>query len=439
MTSYTFKPAQGETLREADPYRPKPHVSYGLPFTEACAHHAVNTFHAKRIYIVISGSISRTPEWPALQDALKSQGCEIVGITADGIAPHTPWHQVYTLTRALIDTKPDLILAVGGGSITDGVKLARLFAPNGVTNDKDRLKLWEVIKPDVEREKRTGKTDADESVKPADIPIINVTTTLSGGEWTHYSGATDESNHKSLFGHSSMLTDLVVYDTALTLPVPERFWISTGVRAIDHLVEGLASVQEPPPGWDAEAVRQQFEDALRMILPSLFITKKDPKDLDARLGSLLATIPCPKAIQMGIGASHGIGHQLGPLGVGHGETSCILSPNVLKYNGKHGSELVRSRQERIKAAFWKEPAVAEVLKARGLEQDGSDAGDAFDAYLRELGMPRSLKSFGIRKDQFGALAEGSLRDIATQMNPVKLDKERVIEILEMAYESWDER
>lgn len=82
------------------------------------------------------------------------------------------------------------------------------------------------------------KRGADpEGVKPATIPCINVPTSLSGREWTKLGGATDEAGHKSLYGHSSMFADLVIYDPALTIPVPERFWISSGVRAIDHCVE----------------------------------------------------------------------------------------------------------------------------------------------------------------------------------------------------------
>ena len=76
-----------------------------------------------------------------------------------------------------------------------------------------------------------------------------------------------------------------------------------------------------------------------------------------------------------VGASHGIGHQLGPLGVGHSETSCILLPAVLSYNARANSE----KQEKVKNIIWSDETVVQVLKKAGLEKDESNAGDALDA------------------------------------------------------------
>ncbi|KAL7952182.1 hypothetical protein V8C34DRAFT_299919 [Trichoderma compactum] len=41
-------------------------------------------------------------------------------------------------------------------------------------------------------------------------------------------------------------------------------------------------------------------------------------------------------LRLGVGASHGIGHQLGTYGIGHGGTSVILMPSVHKHNYAHG-------------------------------------------------------------------------------------------------------
>jgi alcohol dehydrogenase class IV len=47
-----------------------------------------------------------------------------------------------------------------------------------------------------------------------------------------------------------------------------------------------------------------------------------------------------------MGASHAIGHQLGPLGVGHGETSCVMLPAVCKFNAAKKANV--ERQEKCK-------------------------------------------------------------------------------------------
>jgi alcohol dehydrogenase class IV len=134
-----------------------------------------------------------------------------------------------------------------------------------------------------------------------------------------------------------------------------------------------------------------------------------------------------------MGGSHGIGHQLGPLGVGHGETTCVMLPWVLKYNYIHGNPAVRSRQEKVLAVLWSESIVAEMLKERGLKEGTATAGDVIGAIVSELGMPRTLKDVNVTKDKLDGLAENSLKDRCLPTNPIPLeDKESVLEILNMA-------
>lgn len=422
-------PAPGETYQLANPNVPKPYLSYGLPFDQAAAWHAQNTFRASRIYVVVSKTISRTKDWATLQNTLGQSN--IVGVRP-GIRPHTPWDEVLELAADLNKTQADLVITLGGGSITDGVKLARLFAANNVLTHEARRALWDKTKADFD-----NKADPDD-VASATVPCIFIPTSLSGGEWTRYSGATDTKGHKTLYVHTSMLADLVIYDPALTIPLPDKYWFSTGVRAIDHCVEGLSSINAVDQHVDdADSIRDALATALHKILPNLLLLKtRDYHDLDARLQCQLATVPCPRAIIVGVGPSHGIGHQLGPLGVGHGETSCILLPNVLKFNWKYGDDLVRQRQERVRKIFWSEPALRELFERKGLKEDSADAGDLLDVYLRELGMPRTLKGMGIQEEQFDSLAEGSLKDPCTVNGPVKVGNEQVLEILHMAWDNW---
>ena len=99
----------------------------------------------------------------------------------------------------------------------------------------------------------------------------------------------------------------------------------------------------------------------------------------------------------------GIGHQLGPMGVGHGETSCILLPAVCKYNKSVNAK----QQQKVKNVLCSEPEVLEVVKNAGLNEE-AELGDMLDAIFRFLGMPRSLKDFDIGEDKLGPLAENSL-------------------------------
>ena len=77
-----------------------------------------------------------------------------------------------------------------------------------------------------------------------------------------------------------------------------------------------------------------------------------------------------KNVRAGIpmGGSHAIGHQLGPMGVGHGVTSCIMCPAVMKWNVHHGKDIpeIQTKQDKIREILWSEPAVSELFKKAGL-------------------------------------------------------------------------
>lgn len=136
-----------------------------------------------------------------------------------------------------------------------------------------------------------------------------------------------------------------------------------------------------------------------------------------------------------MGASHAIGHQLGPLGVGHGETSCIMLPHVLKYNYLHSSpsSSIHTNQQKVLSVLWAQPTTFSMLISRGLNRETADAGEVIGALVSELGMPRTLREVGVGEDKLDNLAENSMKDRWLPTNPVRLtEKGMVMEILRMA-------
>lgn len=111
--------APGENYQLAFPGKPKPHISFGLPFTAACSHHVKNTYRASKVYVIVSNSISKTENFSELQ---KSLGNKIVGVRK-GIKPHTPWDDVLAITKDIQAKGTDLIITLGAGSLTDGAKV----------------------------------------------------------------------------------------------------------------------------------------------------------------------------------------------------------------------------------------------------------------------------------------------------------------------------
>lgn len=222
---------------------------------------------------------------------------------------------------------------------------------------------------------------------------------------------------------------IIILDPELSTTTPLHVWLSTGVRAVDHCVEALCAIEA--------SGANNAEQGLRRLLPNLLMTKEDPGNLEPRLICQLGAKDAISApLNMApMGASHGIGHQLGPLGVGHGETSCILLPAVCKFNKHVNAE----KQQQVLEILWSEDVVVRVLNKAGLKKETADLGDALDVIIRELGMPRTLKEVGVGHDKFEKLAVSSLKDRWCKTNPVPLrEKEQVMEILNMC-SGWEEQ
>lgn len=393
-----------------------PYITYGLRFDEACAFHISQTLNASRVYIIASKSLStQTSALRRLQHAL---GDKVVGVRI-GMTPHTHWNEVLEIAQDAAPNNPDCIVTLGAGSLTDAAKVIAWMLANDITSSEG-----------MERLLASGKDFTDPVLRHVAVP-----TSLSGGEYQSIAGVTrdDGSNRKCLFEPPTRNPSLVVLDPELTMTTPERIWLSTGIRAVDHCVETLCSLLSNEKG-DLEA-----EKGLLKLVPALIRTHKDPSDLDARFETMRGVIEAMSAVGSGVplGGSHAIGHQLGPLGVGHGETSCIMLPAVCKWNEKVGANV--DKQKYCRSVLLRSPIVKQLLEAKyGPSSENLskvDLGDMLDVIFRELGMPRTLKEVGVGRDKLEGLAENSLKDhwIQTNAKPIT-EKSQVMEILEMVVE-----
>ncbi|KAB8230731.1 alcohol dehydrogenase [Aspergillus alliaceus] len=402
-----------ETLRTAFADRPRPLLSYGVPFETAASKHINDIFHASRIYIICSGSLARNTD--VLVQLTASIGKDKIVGTRIGMKSHTYWSEILEIVHEARQTEADLLLTVGAGSLTDGAKVVAVALSNNVQTTSDLSKL-------------PSGPSQQPTLHPPQVPIISIPTTLSAGEYSNFAGATnDETQVKHAFQYPTKGPELVILDPKITTTTPDHIWLSTGIRAVDHCIETFVAVKNTSEKTDGLALH-----ALGLLVPGLLRCRVDREDVDARLQCQLGSVDAMAACTAGVelGASHGIGHQLGPLGVGHGETSCVLLPAVCKYNARHGAN--GERQERVKGFLLRQEAVREVLQRRGLDGEKVDLGDVLDAVIRELGMPRSLKDVGVGRDQLEQLAENSLHDRWCKTNPLPLtEKRQVLEILEM--------
>jgi maleylacetate reductase len=357
---------------------------------------------AGRIFLMASGTLNReTDEIQKVRDTLGNK----LAAEFDGMPPHTPRKAVIEATRIAREANADLIVSVGGGSATDGAKAVQLCLANDIRNP-DAMDLFRtVVRPD-------GTAGPSDAVKPPTVRQITVPTTLSGGEFSGISGVTDERTRtKELFRHPLIIPKAVILDPAVTMHTPEWLWLSTGIRAVDHCVEGICSGEAHAYG-DAQALQ-----GLALLARGLPRVKADPSDLDARLdcqmGTWLSMGPLSSGVPMG--ASHGIGYVLGAqFDIPHGHTSCIMLPAVMRWNKPVNAD----RQTLVSAAMGR---------------PGEDAADVLDEFIGGLGMPRSLAAVNIGPEHFVTLAEGAMGTPWVPRNPRKIDgPEQVREILELA-------
>ncbi|KAH1769108.1 hypothetical protein KXX62_002722 [Aspergillus fumigatus] len=404
-----------ETVRPAFADRPRPLLSYGIPFPEA-AHHVGDTFGASKIYIICSGSLARNTD--ALDRLVAALGPE----------------KVLEIVHDARRVEADLLLTLGAGSLTDGARRLSFFGGGRPLSPRGHALANNVQTASDLATLATGP-DQRVDVHAPTIPIISIPTSLSTGEYSDFAGATDDTTRrKHSFQAPTRGPQLVILDPDLATTTPPSIWLSTGIRAVDHCVETLCATTGKSETTDAHAMH-----ALELLVPGLLRCRHDPAghDRDARLqcqrGAVNAMATLTGGSSVELGASHGIGHQLGPLGVGHGETSCILLPAVCKFNARHGAN--REQQERVRDFLVRNAEVARVLRDRGVDASLADLGDVLDAVIRELGMPRSLKEVGVGRDALDELAANSLHDRWCKTNPVPLtEKKQVLEILEMAVE-----
>ncbi|KAH8810642.1 putative Fe-containing alcohol dehydrogenase [Xylogone sp. PMI_703] len=412
-----------EVTRPTFPWRKGGLVSYGLPFPELVAKH-VQRLEKERVFAVISASLEKSTG--SLSKLVEALGSKLVGSRV-GFPSHTPWNQVLALAQQIDECHADLVVTIGGGSITDGVKLAALALANNIHNleglDAMSAKLKAAMQHDIDYKSSTDPTD----VNPPTFSMINVPTTLSAGEFSPYAGGINPLDGvKKIFILQSLAADVVILDPEVAQNSPEWVWMSSGVRSIDHCVELLASLSKIDPETDEAAKK-----GLVLVARGLLKLRKDPMDKEARFETQLGSNYAMDGLCRGIhlGGSHAIGHQLGTMNVAHGVTSCVLSPSVMKYNSKVNWK----RQQLAFDALWSDGYIRETLSKRSITSD-NDLGDLLDGLFREYGVPRSLKEVGVEgEEKLSILAVRSLEDPWCRTNPIPLiSPEQVLEILKMA-------
>jgi maleylacetate reductase len=370
-------------------------VVFGRPAADAISEQ-MERLRAARAFLMVSGTLNRTTgEIEKIRERLGPRCAAIF----DAMPPHTPREAVIAATEQARSADADLIVTIGGGSITDGAKAVQLCLSNNIqtADGIDAIRAARGVAP---------------AIAAPSVRQISVPTTIAGGEFSAAAGVTNTRTRvKEMLRHKLAIPRAVILDPAITVHTPQWLFLSTGIRAVDHCVEGLCS-REAHPYADAQALK-----GLSMLAHGLPRVKASPYDIAARMdcqiGTWLSMGPLSAGVPMG--ASHGIGYVLGAAyDVPHGYTSCVMLPSVMRWNKPENAE----RQTLVSAAMG---------------HPGRDAAEVLDEFIRGLGLPRSLQEVRIGAEQFDRIAEQAMATPWIPRNPRKIDTPaQVREILRLA-------
>lgn len=286
--------------------------------------------------------------------------------TYNGCKQHVPSHTVDEAVAMAREREADAIISFGGGSPIDAAKIVA-------------LELLE-----------DGQTQAD-------MPQIAISTTLSAGEFTPFAGITDEATRvKGLRVDPRIVPKTIVLDPQVTLPTPRQLWSATGIKALDHAIEALWSVN-PQPVSDALAM-----EAIRKLHVSLPLSVKEPDNVEARGECQVAAWLSIFGLgNVGVRLSHIFGHQIGARwDVPHGVTSCITIPHCMRFLAPQ----TLPQQAKIAEAFGIQ------ANGRSAEAVAAEAAEVVDAFIDGFDVPRRLRDVGAKEDELSIVAQAVIEE-----------------------------
>jgi maleylacetate reductase len=238
-----------------------------------------------------------------------------------------------------------------------------------------------------------------------DLPQIVIPTTYAGSEMTQILGETS-GGIKTTQRTPKVLPEVVLYDPELTLTLPARISVTSGINAVAHAVEALYA-QDRNPLISLVAV-----ESIRSLVHSLPLIVQQPKDLSAREGALRGAWLAGFALgAVGMSLHHKLCHVLGgSFNLPHAETHTVILPHAVAYNALAEPAVMRS--------------IAELVGA-------TEAAQGLFELIGHLGAPQSLRELGLSEESIDQAADLAVKK--PYWNPRKLERAPIRETIRRAW------
>ncbi|MFI1564474.1 iron-containing alcohol dehydrogenase family protein [Streptomyces sp. NPDC020490] len=289
---------------------------------------------------------------------------------------------------------PSAVVALGGGSVLDAAKGIALLVgnPDAVAADADSL--WEA---------------AD------GLPLVAIPTTAGTGAETNGFGVIEDTAacRKVYIGHPSVKPRVALLDPELTVGLPAPATAATGIDALVHGIESLAS-----RGANPVSVAYATQ-AVTMVSGALPAAYRDGSDLDVRAALMMGAHLAGQALTLsGLGLVHGIGHALtAHTGTPHGVALAAVLEEVMEFS----APAARDAYEQAARAMRLAPP-ADGDWARAAVEGVREISGAVD-------VKRPLRDLGADRAMLRSIAAGAVADAVTKNAPRLPSESDVLEIL----------
>lgn len=379
---------------------------YFLPtrnvFGEGSAQEAgelAKTLKVKKILIVTDGFLAKNGMADSVSDIYRKAGIDthIFG----GAEPNPTDKNVADGIKVYQENDCNAIVSLGGGSSHDCAKGIGLVVSNG-----GNIRDFEGV---------------DKSINDM-VPLMAINTTAgTASEITRFCIITDTDRKvKMAIVDWRVTPQISINDPQLMVGMPPSLTAATGMDALTHAIEAYVSTMANPL-TDAAALK-----AIKMITQYLPKAVANGEYMKARdnmaYAQYLAGIAFNNA---SLGYVHAMAHQLGGFyNLPHGVCNAILLPYVESFNLMSNLNRFRDIAE----------AMGENVTGISTDDAAVKAINAIQRLSKQVGIPRDLKTLGVKPEDFAIMAENAKKDVCQLTNPRKATKDEVIELYRRAYE-----
>ncbi|NFG28655.1 iron-containing alcohol dehydrogenase [Clostridium botulinum] len=377
--------------------RPMKLAGSELLFGEGCLEH-IKSMEVKKVTIVIGGSsMLKSGILDKVKGYFTEIGAEIQLIT--GVEPDPSFQTVIRGAKEMIEFGPDFIVALGGGSVMDAAKTMWIYY------EHPKLKTLEDILPPNKFPKLREK---------ARFCCIPSTSGTASEVSRSVVISDNETGMKHGLGNMEMMPDIAICDPEVTVSMPARITAETGMDALTHALEALASNRA---NYVSNILALQAAIDIIEALPKAY---EFGEDLEKREKMLNASMVAGMAFtNVSLGIVHSMAHTLGGyFKVAHGLADAILLPYIIEFNSKNKD---------AKAIY---DNVAEKVGCK-------DLGQVIKELNEKLNVPKKLSEIITDEEKYNDLldemSKAALADGCTKTNPIVPTIEQFRELFIKAY------